>query len=393
MTDAMQGRRQRRVVGLDVHPYMFSMALLAGEDALSSKVEWVIDKQPLDRLEELIGKKTEPGDVVAMEAGGNSFIVSQRIAACGREPIVLESQSVGKVGKTYCATDKVDAVKIARVYMSGLAHVVWKPDAKSSARRDLFFAYRNSVRDAVRCRNRVWAWFNSNGLRQPKDFRLSEPGSTKKLLAIKDWTRMQRTIIESNVSAFQEADKRRTAFNAMIAEEVASDPETLKLTRLLGIKHIVALALMAFIGTIHRFGTPRKLTAYFGLMPNVCTSGIGGGNGSLAHCGRSDVRSLLIQASQSIMRYGSGTTHKWAVALKMRKGASLAITALARKLVVSVWYLLMGCFTPMSEISKTVSIKIHKIVTLIGSKRIKALGYKSPSTFKKEKLELLLSTT
>jgi hypothetical protein len=58
MTEAMQVRRQRRVVGLDVHPYMFSMALLAGEDALNSKVEWVVDKQPLDRLEDLLSKKT-----------------------------------------------------------------------------------------------------------------------------------------------------------------------------------------------------------------------------------------------------------------------------------------------------------------------------------------------
>lgn len=393
MTDAMQDRRQLKVVGLDVHPYMFSMALLAGEDALRSKVEWVVDRQPLDRLEELIHRKTEPGDVVALEAGGNSFNVSQRIAACGRVPIVLESQSVGKVGKTYCATDKVDAAKIARVYMSGLAHVVWNPDAKSSARRDLFFAYRNSVRDAVRCRNRVWAWFNANGLRQPKSFRLSEAGASKRLLSMKDWTPTQRLIIESNVSAFQEADKRRTAFNAMIAEEVAADPEMLKLIRLLGVKHIVALALMAFIGTIHRFASPKKLVAYFGLMPRVSTSGIGGGNGSLAHCGRSDVRSLLIQAAQSIMRYGTGSTHKWAVALKMRKGTPLAITGLARKLVVSVWYLLMGCFTPMSELPKTVATKIHKIVTLIGSDRIKALGYESPAAFKKEKADQLLLTT
>lgn len=393
MSEVMQARRQRRVIGLDAHPYMFSMALLAGEDALNSQVEWVVDKQPLERLEELISKKTEPGDIIAMEAGGNSFAVSTKIAACGRQPIVLESQSVGKVGKTYCATDKVDAVKIARVYMSGLAHAVWKPDAKSSARRDLFFAYRNSVRDAVRCRNRVWAWFNANGLRQPKNFRLSEKGSENMLLAMKAWTPMQKVIIESNVSAFQEADKRRKAFDAMIAEEVTTDPELLKLTRLLGIKHIVAFALMAFIGTIHRFGNARKLVAYFGLMPSVATSGIGGGHGSLAHYGRSDVRSLLMQAAQSILRYGTGSTQKWAVALKMRKGSSLAIAALARKLVVSVWYLLMGFFTPMTEISNTLSIKIHKIVTSIGAKRIVSLGYKSPSDYKKEKLALLLSTT
>jgi hypothetical protein len=37
----------------------------------------------------------------------------------------------------------------------------------------------------------------------------------------------------------------------------------------------------------------------------------------------------LIQASQSILRYGKGPAHRWAVALKMRKGIQIAVTALA----------------------------------------------------------------
>lgn len=391
MTDVMQERRSR-VVGLDAHPYMFSAAALSGSDALQARIDWEVDRLPLDRLEDIILRKTVPGDIIVLEASGNSFAITERLARCNRLAVVLESQSVGKVSKTYCTTDRTSAVKIARVYLSGLAHVVWQPDEQAMARRELFFAYRNSVRDSVRARNRIWAWFNGCGMRRPVRLRLSEAGALQSILALKEWSPTQRVIIESLLASLQEAERRRKKFNAMIAEEVATDPKLLKVVRLLGVKHLVAFALAAFIGPIERFASPRKLVAYFGLNPSVHRSGNGGGNGALAHYGRSDVRAMLIQAAHSILRYGQGNTHTWAVALKMRKGAALAIAALARKLVVSVWYLMAGLFSPMTELSATICIKIHKIATLIGAARIKELGYSSLRAFENDKQQILLAT-
>jgi transposase len=381
-----------RVVGLDAHPYMFSAAGLAGLDALRANIEWEVDRIPLERMEEILVKRTAPGDIIALEASGNSFSIVERLAKCGRTAIILESQAVGKVSKSHCTTDKTSAVKIARIYLSGLAHIVWKPDETTMARRELFFAHRNAVRDSVRARNRIWAWFNGNGMRRPKGLRLAKSDAMDKILALKPWSPMQATIIESLVTTFQEAETRRMKFNSMIAEEVTADPEVLKLVRLLGVKHLVAFALAAFIGSIDRFATPKKLAAYFGLNPSVHRSGKGGGNGALANCGRSDVRSMLIQAAQSVMRYGQGDAHRWAIALKMRKGTCLAVAALARKLAVAVWYLMKGFFSPMTEISNSVRVKIHKIACAIRLQRIKKLGYTSVRSFEEEKLKLLMAT-
>lgn len=381
-----------KVVGLDAHPYVFSAAGLAGQNALRAGIEWEVDRIPLERLEDILVKRTAPGDIIVLEASGNSFAIVERLAKCGRTAIVLESQSVGKVSQSHCTTDKTSAVKIARVYLSGLAHIVWKPDETTMARRELFFAYRNAVRDSVRARNRIWAWFNGNGTRRPKGLRLAKPDAIDKILARKQWSPLQVTIIESMIAAFQEAEARRTKFNSMIAEEVTSDPELLKLVRLLGVKHLVAFALVAFIGSIDRFATPRKLAAYFGLNPSVHRSGKSGGNGALANCGRSDVRSMLIQAAQSVIRYGQGDAHRWALALKMRKGTCLAVAALARKLAVSVWYLMKGFFSPMTEISDTIRVKIHKIAGALSLPRIKDLGYPSMRAFEEDKQKLIMAT-
>lgn len=161
----------------------------------------------------------------------------------------------------------------------------------------------------------------------------------------------------------------------------------------MGIRHIVALALGAFIGDISRFHNPKAMVSYFGLNPRVRTSGQGGGNGSLSLSGRSDVRSLLIQSAHSILRYGKDHQHKWAVALKMRKGKNIAVAALARKLTVACWYLMRGFFTELTEISAQLATKIHKIACDIGATRLKDRGYKSMVVFENEIHKKLLQTS
>lgn len=388
MSEPTQGRR---VIGLDAHPYLFSAAALSGADALQARTEWVVDRQPLDRLEAVLRRRMRAQDVVVLEASGNSFVVTERLARLGVEVHVLDSASVSRVGQSYCATDKIDAVKLARVYLSGLAHVVWTPDEKTLQRRELFFAHRNAVRDAVRSRNRFWAWCNGHGVGQPPGFRLTDPDALAAVLKWRAWTPLEQMLLGEMLQAFQQADARRCRLRTLIAEEVASDPQILQLVRLLGIRHVIAFALAAFIGPINRFANPKKLVAYVGLNPRVSRSGIGGGNGRLSHCGRSDLRALMIQASQSVLRYGTGQLHRWAVALKMRKGATVAVAALARKLVVSVWYLLSGRFTTLTEVPKQLKIKIHKIASEIGAKRIRALGFKSMPAFERQKLKELLN--
>jgi hypothetical protein len=78
---------------------------------------------------------------------------------------------------------------------------------------------------------------------------------------------------------------------------------------------------------------------------------------------------------------------------KMRKGNNIAVAALARKLVVSVWYLLKGFFSPLTEITEHIRIKLHKIVTQIGKARLVELGYRSLADFEKEKLNILMLTS
>jgi transposase len=381
-----------RVVGLDAHPYMFTSAAVAGQDARTAKIEKVYDRIPLEQLERIMKTATTPKDVIVLEASGNAFSIVARLEAIGRRALVLDSAAVAGIGKRYAITDKIDAVKLARVYISGLADIVWTPDAKAAERRELFFAYENAKRDSTRVRNRLWNWLSNHGMKTPKRQHLSNPETFHTIAALPRWTPLEREILAGMANTYIGIHALRRRLYAVIANEVAKDPAVLKMMRLLGIRNIVAFAVAAFVGDITRFANAKKLVAYFGLNPGVARSGENGGTGPLAHCGRSDVRSLLIQAAQSILRYGNDATHKWAVALKMRKGANIAVCALARKLVVAIWYLLSGHFTPLKEVDQKLRIKLTKLASDIGLKFLRNEGYKSTHAFIEEKVMILLKT-
>ena len=67
-----------------------------------------------------------------------------------------------------------------------------------------------------------------------------------------------------------------------------------------------------------------------------------------------------------------------------RKGSkNLAVAAIARKLTVGVWYLMMGRWTPLEEIDDRLHVKIGKILTQVGRDRIQKLG-KTRKVFRQE---------
>jgi hypothetical protein len=140
--------------------------------------------------------------------------------------------------------------------------------------------------------------------------------------------------------------------------------------KLLGIGQINSLALLAIIGDVRRFERPEKLVAYIGLNPGQRESGrgkhvkLGGGKR-----GRGDLRCLLIQGTQAVLRTGRATPlGQWGWKLLARKGQrNIAVVAIARKLLVQVWHLLSGNPPVATEPAKSFATKLTKLAGAIGA--------------------------
>jgi hypothetical protein len=85
------------------------------------------------------------------------------------------------------------------------------------------------------------------------------------------------------------------------------------------------------------------------------------------------LRALLIEAAQGLLR-SAHPLARWGRQLMARRGSlNLAVAALARRLVTTVWYVLMGRGEP-PEITPLLKRKIGKIITRIGPEGLNHLG-------------------
>ena len=379
-----------RVIGLDAHPDSFTAALIRGPSPAAALVEKTFNKVPLGQLQSWAKKHTSAEDLIVLEASGNSFQVVRTLAAVERRALVLESCHLGKLKEAHANNDKISAVRIGKAYLAGTAKEVWVPDAQTQERRDWFHAYRKATKRTTQMHARVRSYLSDNGVRLKKNSGLTEVGRVEEQLRqARPWSPRQWQVIEILLLELRHADQQRNHWRSLIAQEVLADPELLSIVRLCGVREMVAFALGAFVGDIKRFADPKKLVKYVGLDPAFDDSGESQWSGGIGGHGNKYLRGLLIEAAQAILRCSQTPLAKWGKRLLARKGeVNLAVAAIARKLTVAVWYLLMGRWTPLEQIDGRLAIKVSKILSSVGQPAIQRLG-KTRKTYRQEVYQTL----
>jgi len=365
-----------RVIGLDAHPDSFTAALLRGPTPAAAIVEKVFNHVPLARLSSWASQHTTAGDLIVLEASGNSFQIVRTLAAAQRHAKVLESCHLGKLKEAHANNDKISAVRIGKAYLAGTAKEVWVPDPKTQEWRDWFHAYTKAIKRTTQMQLRLGSYLSDNGVRLKKHTRLTQPGAAEpQLRKAREWSPRQWQVIEILLAELRHADQQRKHWHSLIAQEVLAEPALLSLVRLCGVREIVAFALGAFIGDIKRFANPKKLVMFVGLNPAFDDSGNSQWSGGIGGHGHRLLRCLLIEGAQAILRSGKTALARWGRKLLGRKGSvSLAVAAIARKLAVAAWYLMMGRWTSLEELDQRLLRKVGKMITSVGQPGLQALA-------------------
>src|SRR5512137_183773 len=374
-----------RVIGFDAHPDSFTAAILRGPTPAAAVVEKVYNKVPMAQLPSWAQKHTSAQDLIVLEASGNSFQVVRTLAAVGRAAKVLESCQMGKLKEAHANNDKISAVRIGKAYLAGTAKEVWVPDPKTQEWRDWFHAYHKAVKRSTQMRARLRSYLSDNGVRLKATTRLTEPGQAEaQLRQARSWSQRQWQVIEILLADLRHADQQRRHWHSLMAQEVLAEPVLLSLVRLGGIREIIAFALGAFIGDIKRFASPKKLVKYVGLNPAFDDSGNSEWHGGIGGHGHKLLRSLLIEGAQAILRCSKTPLAAWGKKLLAAKGSvNLAVAAIARKLTVAIWYLMMGRWTALEELDARLLGKVSKMIGSVGEPGLKALG-KTRKTYREE---------
>jgi hypothetical protein len=82
-----------------------------------------------------------------------------------------------------------------------------------------------------------------------------------------------------------------------------------------------------------------------------------------------------MEGAQAILRSSKTALARWGRKLLAAKGSiNLAVAAIARKLTVAVWYLMMGRWTALEELDARLLRKVSSMIRAVGQPALKAMG-------------------
>ena len=331
--------------------------------------------------------------ICVLESGSNSFSFAKKVIAHNVQCIILDSVKVGKISKSYLKTDKEDAVKIATIYLSGLANQIWQPDQKTVLRRQVLSKYTQNNKSIIKAKNMIKSFLVENGISFPKGKKVYSTQSKNWLLNHDALETTQKLLVNLLYEDLEHAVRNKKTIAKIMAQDLLSDENAMGLIKLCGIRTICAFALLAAAGDIKRFPTPKKFAAYLGLVPSVKQSGDNIRHGTIGRMGRKETRTYLTQGAQAVLRssdeYGANFK-KWGLKILTRKGKNIAVSAVARKMAVAAWYQMNGFKTEIHIPNRNLDVKVQKISVEIGSEVLKEIGYETPMDFRVKMKEKLL---
>jgi transposase len=321
-----------RWVGLDVHRDFCEVAIVEqGRVRSAGRVPTTPEALTL------FGESLGPAAEVALEATANALPIARLLRPHVARVVLTEPSAVHESGAA--KTDKLDARALARLLASGFAPEVWAPDEETAALRRLLSRRRQLVKQRTREKNQVHAVLMRNLEPRPPMSDVFGPKG-RAWLAQRPLPEPEREMVEGCLRHLDFLDQELAVLDRSLAQRVLASEEMLRLLQLPGVSAVTAATLMAAIGDISRFPTPRHLVGYMGLNPRVRQSGAGPAkHGRISKHGPGAVRAVLVEAAWVASR-SAGPLRAFWQRIAARRGANIATVAVARKLVVLAWQLL-----------------------------------------------------
>lgn len=290
-----------RFVGLDVHAETIAVAIAEPNGEVRSM--GTIPNR-LESLRKLVNKLQPMEQVrVCYEAGPTGYTVYWQLSALGVKCEVIAPTLVPMKAGDRVKTDRRDAEKLARCYRAGDLTPVWVPTPEHEALRDLVRAREDAKQDQLRARHRLSKLLCRHGIRPPEKMKAWT-------VKYKEWLKRQVHFDQSALEAtlldyvheVDHAGERIVRLEKAITEAIEKVPEQMRaviegLQALRGIAQITAVTIVAELGTLSRFSTPRQLMGYSGLVSSEYSSGSKIRRGSLTKTGNAHLRRVVVEAA------------------------------------------------------------------------------------------------
>jgi transposase len=287
----------------------------------------------------------EPGTAVAIEATANWYWITDEIEQAGLVPRLVHPRKaklmMGQINKT----DKLDAHGLNRLQRNGTLPTVWIPPGPLRELRELTRTRVVLVAQRTRWKNRITATLAKWGLPASE---YSDPygksARTELAARIESLPAQTRWVTQQMLAQLDGLSAQIRQFEQRLEELVEVTPEMQWLMTLPGVGVILAATVALEIGTVGRFPSADRLASYAGTTPRVHASG------DRVRYGRTrpDVNRYLkwafAEAGNSVAvnykRCPERHVSQLYRRLRLRKGHSKAVGAVARHLAEAAFHVL-----------------------------------------------------
>lgn len=290
-------------IGLDVHKVSISVAIAeAGRHAPEFRGEIPNEPKAIDKLVRQLSERFDGQPLLfSYEAGPCGYGVYHQIQASGHDCEVVAPTLIPRRAGDRVKTDRRDAQMLARLSRSGELTPVWVPTPEQEAIRDLTRAREDMKAIELKARQRLNAFLLRHGKAYPGKSKWI-PAHFRWLETVRFDTPVQQIVLQEYIEAVKEAQRRVAGLEkqmeaALPAWSLAPVVEAIQAMR--GVSRITAMTVLAELGDISRFDSPRQLMAYLGLVPSEHSSGGSRRQGGITKTGNGHVRRVLVEAAWS----------------------------------------------------------------------------------------------
>lgn len=323
-----------RYVALDIHKHY---SVVGGVDRDGQEIMEVCRVEH-EGLEKWLAKYLMPSDRVVIESTTNAWHVYDLIEPLVAEVLVANPIKVKQIACARVKTDKKDTMILARLLAANLVPTVWVPPKHVRELRQLISHRRRLVGMHTQVVNRMHSVSHRHHLGHPRGKRFQEKdmGWREKLDGME---RFQLDLdLETKKYLKGQIDRITTELGRMSHEEPWAE-QMLYLMQIPGFGIVTGMTVLAAIGDIARFESPKKLASYSGLVPGVEQSGMKLRGKGITKEGRRELRWAMVEAARRAVKADPHWKRLFSI-LERRMHRNQAFVAIARHLLTVVWSVL-----------------------------------------------------
>lgn len=320
------------IVGCDFHPSWQQVSVLDTETGEISEHKLVNGDGEAERF---YCRLTAPA-LVGMEACGNSQWLIDLLSQLGHEVWVGDAAQIRASYVRKQKTDKRDAAHILKLLVEGRFPRLWMASAEQRDLRQLLIHRHKLVEIRTRVKNGLQHLMLNRGVQKKRKLWSEAGQKALRELPLEGWAARRR---EDLLRLLKSLDEQIGILDQAAEKAAGQHPQARLLMTQPGVGPITSLAFAITIGDATRFQRGKQVASYLGLIPREYSSGGRQQLGSISKQGNRFVRSLLVEAAQSVCRLDEQFRKQYKHRCHtMEKG--VAKVAAARRLAVRLYWML-----------------------------------------------------